>query len=409
MLSFKKLSCLTFFILSAQLLFAQWGEYDTRTEYRDDAGAWGQGIKSGFYQTVNPVNYPAGANSWWHLLDIRHSNYMNSYAMQFAGSFYNQQLWFRKTDNNATQPWSRVLMENADGKVGIGTTTPRSRLDVGALLQGGMLGTVLGRLPEGDGTGDGTFLGVRGYESSWTNYGGKSFALEHSFYGATNSSINFYRGGDVTGGFMTFNTDRNIEKMRITTNGNVGIGTTTPDQKLTIKGGGIGFDGISSDKKLYSPNDGVLEWMTHDYAAEPAFAVSHQGSKRVYLTTSGNSYLMGGNVGIGTTNPQAKLAVNGDIFSKKVKVTQTGWPDYVFKPTYKLPSLEEVEAFIKQYNHLPEVPSAQEVEKNGLDVGESQAILLKKIEELTLYVIELKKENEQIKREIIELKKDARK
>lgn len=121
----------------------------------------------------------------------------------------------------------------------------------------------------------------------------------------------------------------------------------------------------------------------------------------------------GGNVGIGTNSPQAKLAVNGDIFSRKVKVAQTGWADYVFETHYRLPTLAEVEAYIKQNKHLPEVPSANEVEKNGLDLGDNQAVLLKKIEELTLYAIDQQKKiddlQSQVKNlqvEIISIKKE---
>jgi hypothetical protein len=102
-----------------------------------------------------------------------------------------------------------------------------------------------------------------------------------------------------------------------------------------------------------------------------------------------------GNVGIGTTNPQAKLAVKGTVLALKVKVSPatngTDWPDYVFKKNYKLRSLNSLEAFIKTNHHLPDVASAKEVEKDGLDLANTQAVLLKKIEELTLYVIELNK------------------
>jgi hypothetical protein len=98
-----------------------------------------------------------------------------------------------------------------------------------------------------------------------------------------------------------------------------------------------------------------------------------------------------GKVGIGTTTPQATLAVNGDIYCKKIKVTTTGWPDYVFQQNYHLPPLKEVAEYIKQNNHLPEVPSADEVQRDGLNLGDNQATLLKKIEELTLYAIEQNK------------------
>jgi hypothetical protein len=113
-----------------------------------------------------------------------------------------------------------------------------------------------------------------------------------------------------------------------------------------------------------------------------------------------------GNVGIGTTDPQAKLAVNGDVFAKKVKVTLSGWPDYVFNATYRLRPLSEVEEFIKQYHHLPEVPSAEEIEKNGLDLGDNQATLLQKIEELTLYVIEQNKKQQQLEQGMEALKQE---
>ncbi|TMN70733.1 hypothetical protein CWB74_23720, partial [Pseudoalteromonas piscicida] len=82
---------------------------------------------------------------------------------------------------------------------------------------------------------------------------------------------------------------------------------------------------------------------------------------------TGNA-IFNSNVGIGTTNPTEKLAVNGNIRAKKLIVTQNGWPDYVFSKNYKLKPLNEVDQFIKTNNHLPDMPSAKDVEEKGLDI-----------------------------------------
>jgi hypothetical protein len=92
-----------------------------------------------------------------------------------------------------------------------------------------------------------------------------------------------------------------------------------------------------------------------------------------------------------------KLAVNGSIGCRELLVTAEPWADYVLKPDYRLMPLESLEAYIKANAHLPGVPAAEEVAKKGVNVGEMQAKLLEKIEQLTLYVLELKRENEKIK------------
>jgi hypothetical protein len=112
----------------------RFGISDSRTFSRNDAGLRGDaGAQSGFFQTDAPspaANWPAGAGGWWHLLDVRHSNPANNYAMQFSGSFFDQDLYFRKTSDNPSMPWNKFVFQNGSGKVGIGTTAPNARLHV---------------------------------------------------------------------------------------------------------------------------------------------------------------------------------------------------------------------------------------------------------------------------------------
>lgn len=101
------------------------------------------------------------------------------------------------------------------------------------------------------------------------------------------------------------------------------------------------------------------------------------------------------------TGKSYRLSVDGRIRAREVKV-YSGWADHVFEAGYELMPLSEVEAYIALHGHLPGLPSAAEVAANGVDLGESQALLLEKVEELTLHLIKLEKENAELKAEFIE-------
>ena len=184
--------------------------------------------------------------------------------------------------------------------------------------------------------------------------------------------------------------------------GNVGIGTTTPREKFqigssyTFHDGGhkvIGF--------MYAPSGGVDLDVTK-YAAELRFD-PNSGDLRIGTSSAINNtpttrLTIGknGNTGIGTTDTKGfRLGVKGKIAAEEVKVAiYNNWSDFVFENEYNLPSLKEVEKHINEKGHLKDIPSASEVAKNGIFLGDMNAKLLQKIEELTLYTIQQQKELE---------------
>lgn len=192
--------------------------------------------------------------------------------------------------------------------------------------------------------------------------------------------------------------------------GNVGIGTTSPTDKLTINGAlsifGSGLDGSTFQRTVIysnSTNGLLFEAPKNSSGARLNLEFNWRGGGSPPLFIKGST----SNVGIGTTNPDQRLTVNGKIKAEEVQVVVDVPADYVFDTSYPLAPLQEVETYIKANNHLPGMPDAATIKANGWAVGEMSNKLLEKVEELTLYLIELRKENEELKRRLekIETKK----
>tara|TARA_R110000796_G_scaffold104102_1_gene213672 strand:- start:3408 stop:4283 length:876 start_codon:yes stop_codon:yes gene_type:complete len=202
--------------------------------------------------------------------------------------------------------------------------------------------------------------------------------------------------------------------MSLTSNGKVGIGTINPSQSLEVnssssthavfKGNFTGIQGIKVERSNGDNIRLVANYMGFGSGLEASSALrfSVNGND---LTSPSFYIKTNGKVGIGTTNPDMKLTVKGNIHAEEVKVDlSVPAPDYVFKEDYKLKTLEETQKYINENGHLPNIPSAKEFEENGVALGIMNMKLLEKIEELTLYVIKQEKHIEAQSKEIDMLK-----
>jgi len=301
-----------------------------------------------------------------------------------------------------TEDIDRLVIDSG-GKVGIGTSTPGSTLNVGtnttnspsSLVQFGQSvpngeARVLSLVNSGGGSDQSTSIDFHN-KSTWSSTG----------------RIQLQQLGAETASRMSFHTFNGSLKnqMTLSENGRLGIGTSSPASKLDIVNFGEGAEllrlsterpwvfrqtstGATTQLDLHSTVDSKNFKITSPQGIRSAqFLVSNtEESNRVFLVPDG------GKVGIGTQTPDsdALLTVKGAIHSIEIKVlANAGVPDYVFEPNYVLPTLKEIKKFITDHRHLPEIPSAAEMEVNGIDLGDMNMRLLKKIEELTLYQIEL--------------------
>lgn len=207
-------------------------------------------------------------------------------------------------------------------------------------------------------------------------------------------------------------------KFVITKEGRLGISADNPKEMMQVNGS---IATVGNDKSLFfnAYNNSGKKFLATGYAA--GFTLDANGLLTYANTSSSGSadaaatltnvfaINKNGVVGIGTTNLNDagyKLFVESGVRARKVKVDQLTWSDYVFENNYKLRPLQEVEQFIVKNKHLPDVPSAEQIQKDGNDLGETQRILLQKIEELTLYIIQQSKELIQQNQNILQQSKE---
>tara|TARA_B100000378_G_scaffold42350_1_gene31585 strand:- start:4938 stop:5885 length:948 start_codon:yes stop_codon:yes gene_type:complete len=292
------------------------------------------------------------------------------------------------------QNWNTTSNNYTTGKVGIGTQ------------QLGISGTSINNLVVGNAdNSEGIVINAKEDKDAILAFG-KDYSLEARFiYSNLYSKLEFYR--PETGYLFS-----------LTGNGNLGLGVRSPTTKLEINGGFLfhknsgGFLNFGMDQRsdFIQNLDGAYIYSGSGPSGKmPAGTLviqsrSNQNRNILFVTGSSPEERMRitgtGNVGIGTLNPDEKLTVNGSIHTQEVRVDVDGFsvPDFVFKEGFDLMALQKLKEYIEQNHHLPNIPSASELENKGMNLKQMNLLLLQKIEELTLYVLSLQEQVDHLKK-----------
>jgi len=328
-------------------------------------------------------------------------NFMNAQTVNFIPKY-----------NSATTFINSTIFQSTSGNIGIGTTSPTNILS----FNGTSARTIwMERHTTANTAGNSLTIQSGGTKASSTNKNGGDLLLKSGIATGTGSSnLIFYTSKAGTSGTTDITP---TEKMRITGAGKVGIGTTNPLAKLDLY----------SDETSYTKMISVNNINTITGRGDMNFLVDLAGdvfSSNGYYITSGINTTANNGISIATvsiTGLGIKIShrensvntinftvqENGSIYARSITVTSNtiNFPDYVFAKEYKLMTLTELEKFINDSGHLPDVPSANEVKENGINLGDMNVTLLKKIEELTLYTIEQQKQIDELKTKVETLEK----
>jgi hypothetical protein len=290
------------------------------------------------------------------------------------------------------------------GNVGIGTLSPAYALDVNTssvVIRANDPLTIVNRNSIFQGQ---TYTNTAQFGSIANNANAPFNSIDGTYIMNRISSYGLY--------FTVNNGGTEAKAMSILSTGNIGIGTVSPSAKLHVVGNeairvqGVGASGPGTIGTItfYDSDNTTRHGYIGDAASgNPDLYFSADAGGGLNFGTNGTNARMyinsSGYVGINTLDTKGyQFAVNGSAIATSMTVKlNASWPDYVFKKDYQLPTLQELKIYIDQNQHLPDMPSAQEVVENGLNLGEMNKLLVKKVEELTLYLIELKKENTEFK------------